>query len=103
MAMLRLRTHDSSNSQSNDAGSVHVVDAPWSETEITYSSRPPHGEKVGDLGAVELGRLEERVLLIDLRGRSEVSLAIVPTSTDAATFRSRESDDPPQLIVAYEP
>ncbi len=103
MARLRLRTHDGSNSQSADAGDVRVVEDAWEETAITYNDRPTPGEKVGALGAVELGQVSERVLLIDLRGRSEVSLAIVPTSTDAATFRSRESDDPPQLIVAYEP
>lgn len=103
MAMLRLRTHDGGNSQSADAGSVHIVDAPWEETTITYNQRPMPGEEVGALGAVALGAVSERLLLIDLRGRSEVSLAIVPTSTDAATFRSRESDDPPQLVVAYEP
>ncbi len=103
MAMLRLRTHDGSNSQSADAGAVHMVEAPWDETTITYADRPTPGERVGALGAVELGQVSERVLLIDLRARDEVSLAIVPTSTDAATFRSRESEDPPQLIVAYEP
>jgi len=103
MAMLRLRTHDGSNSQSADAGEVRLVEAPWDEATITYNDRPQPGERVGALAAVELGQVSERVVLIDLRGRDEVSLAIVPTSIDAATFRSRESEFPPQLIVAYEP
>ncbi len=103
MAMLRLRTHDGGASQSTNAGGLHLVEAPWDEATITYNDRPTPGEEVGALGAVALGDVSERLLRIDLRGRSEVSLAIVPKSTDAATFRSRESDDPPQLIVAYEP
>jgi len=103
MAMLRLRTHDGSNSQSADAGELRMVEGPWDETAVTWNDRPLPGERVGALAAVELGQASERLLLIDLRGRDEVSLAIVPTSVDAATFRSRESDSPPQLIVAYEP
>lgn len=103
LAKLRLRTHDGSNSQSADAGELRVVDEPWDETTVTYATRPLAGERVGALAAVELGQVSERLLLIDLRGREEVSLAIVPTSVDAATFRSRESNFPPQLIVAYEP
>jgi len=103
MAKLRLRTNDAGNSQSPDAGDVRVVEEPWDEMTVTYNNRPSPGAKVGALGAVELDRVSEHLLLIDLRARDEVSLALVPTSTDAATFRSRESDDPPQLIVAYEP
>ena len=73
MAMLRLRTHDGSNSQSADAGAVHMVEAPWDEATVTYADRPTPGETAGALGAVELGQVSERVLLIDLRARSEVA------------------------------
>ncbi len=103
MAKLRLRTHDGSHSDSTDAGDVCMVEEAWDEAAVTYNNRPRPGEKVGALGAVQLGQVSEHLLTIDLRARDEVSLALVPTSCDAAVFRSRESEDPPQLIVAYEP
>ncbi len=103
MAKLRLHVTPGSNANSNDAGDVYVTDQPWEETTITYNNRPALAEKVGDLGAVTLDKVEERVLQLDLRGRDEVSLVLEPTTTDAATFYSRESEHPPQLIVAYEP
>jgi len=103
MAKLRLRVGDSSHANSADAGDVYLAEDPWEEMEITYSNRPVPTERVGALGEVKLDAVEERLLLLDLRGRKEVTLVIKPTSTDAAVFVSREGDDPPQLIVAYEP
>lgn len=103
MARLRLRTHDGSNSQSADAGEVRLVDEPWDEATVTYNTRPQVGEKVGEMGAVELGRPAERLLRIDLRGRNKVSLALVATSCDGAIFSSREGEEAPRLTVAYEP
>jgi len=103
MAKLRLRVAAGDNSQSKDAGDVYVTEGAWEETTLTYSNRPPLAEKVGDLGEVELDKVEERVLQLDLRGRDEISLVLEPTTTDAAAFHARETDHPPQLIVAYEP
>lgn len=103
MAKLRLRVAAAPNSDSADAGDVYLAEDPWDEATITFNNRPTPVERVGALGAVKLDTVEERLLLIDLRGRREITLVIKPTSTDAATFLSRESADPPQLFVAYEP
>lgn len=103
MAKLRLRTHDGGHANSAEAGDVRVVEEPWEETTVTYKARPSPGEKVGALGAVELGQVSEHLLKVDLRARDELSLGIVPTSCDAAVFLARESGDGPELIVAYQP
>ncbi|MCD6360610.1 MAG: PQQ-binding-like beta-propeller repeat protein, partial [Armatimonadetes bacterium] len=102
-AKLRLRVAAGANCQSKDAGDVYLAEDPWDEMKITYNNRPMPTERVGSLGEVRLDQVEERLLQIDLREREEITLVIKPTSTDAATFLSRESKDPPQLIIAYEP
>ena len=103
MAKLRLKVGAAGYANSNDAGHVYVTEDPWDEMTVTYNNRPGLAEKVGDLGEVALDKVEERVLFIDLRGRDEISLVLEPTTTDAAGFLSRESEHPPQLIIAYEP
>jgi hypothetical protein len=103
MVKLWLHTHDGSHSNSAEAGDLRMVSGRWEEETVTYAKRPYAGEKVGEFGEVGIDEAVERLLHIDLRARDGISLAIVPTSCDAAVFSSREGEDAPQLIVAYEP
>jgi len=100
---LHLRMSTGGNSESQDAGDVYLAEDAWEEGSITYNNRPMPTEKVGAIGTVGNGTVEERLLQLDLRGRTEITLVLVPTSADGATFMARESDTPPQLIIAYEP
>lgn len=99
---VRLRIQCAGNPSSN-AGRVRLVTAPWSESSVAYATRPACGQQLAILGTVAESQRVERTLKIDLTGKTELSLAIDPTTTDAADFHSRESGSPPELIIDYEP
>ncbi|NOZ23258.1 MAG: PQQ-binding-like beta-propeller repeat protein [Planctomycetes bacterium] len=100
---LRLQVSTTGYAQSRDSGCVYAVKGEWDEKTITYENKPALGEKVGVIGKIENGERIERDLNIDLDGRKEVSLAIVPTSCDGASYLSREGGSPPELIVRIGP
>ena len=79
-----------------------MVDELWDENKVTYASRPRLGAEVGKLGAVARDVWEERVLKVDLTGKTELSLALDPTSCDGANYISREGKLAPELVVEYE-
>jgi hypothetical protein len=99
---VRFRIRNAGN-PSGDCGRLCLVSGPWSEKEITYANRPACGAEVARLGAAAENQLIERPLKLDLRGRTELSLAIDPTSNDGVDFHSRESGSPPDLVIDYEP
>jgi hypothetical protein len=99
--LVRFRVTNAGNA-TGDAGSLRLVEEPWSETKITYANMPKRGRELARLGAVAEDQVIERKLDLDLTGRSELSLAIDPTSNDGTDFLSRESGTPPALIVDYE-
>jgi hypothetical protein len=99
---VRLRIRNAGN-PSGDCGRLCLVSSPWWEEQISYAKRPALGAEVGRLGAATENQLIERPLTLDLQGRTEVSLAIDPTSNDGVDFHSREGAFPPELVIDYEP
>lgn len=99
----RIRTTPNEASESGDSGKLCLVETPWEEGKITYQNRPTPGAEVGVLGAVGRDQWEERRLNVDLTGRKELSVAIVPTSCDGASYISREGKTPPELVIEYVP
>ena len=87
---------------SSDAGRLHLVEASWDEKTITYNNRPEPGPQIGTVGRVAVSDRRECPLEIDLDGRKEVSIALVPVNCDGAGFFSRESKYPAQLVVKFE-
>jgi hypothetical protein len=99
---LRLRL-TAGNNPSGDAGRICLVEGPWNEEAITYSTRPPLGRELARLGKVMENETIERPLVVDMTGKKELSLAIDPTSCDGIDYYSREGAQPPELVVEYEP
>jgi hypothetical protein len=97
----RLRIHNAGN-PSGDSGRICLVTGPWREETVTYSTRPDLGTELGRLGRVQEHQTVELSLPTDLGSSSEISLAIDPTSCDGVDYLSRESPQPPELIVEYE-
>jgi outer membrane protein assembly factor BamB len=95
---IRLQADDN---PSGDAGRVCLVTEPWSEKDVCYSSRPRPGRELGRLGRVEGNEIIERPLDLKLSGKTELSLALDPTSCDGIYFFSRESGHPAELIIEY--
>jgi hypothetical protein len=102
-ARLRLRVSPTEASESGDSGNVYRVDQPWEEYQITYANRPKPGPQVAKLGQVGRDVWEERPLDVDLAGKTELSLAIEPTTLDGATYYAREGGQAAELVVDYEP
>ena len=96
---LRMRVGTTSHAQSRDAGRVFLVKGPWSERKITYATQPELGEQLGSIGKVDNGELFEREVKVPEGDPKELSLAIVPTTTDGGGYLARESGQGPELVV----
>jgi hypothetical protein len=98
----RLRIHNAGNPTA-DSGRICLVTDPWNEKTVTYRNRPKVGRQLARLGRVTENQVVECPLAVDLHGRTELSLVIDPTSIDGVDYLPRESNQPPELIVEYEP
>jgi len=96
-ARLRLYITDASN----DGGSVYSTATTWTESDLTWNTAPLPGTLVAAVGAVPLGTYIEIVLPASLfsSGNGSYSLVLISSSTDSAIYNSRESANPPQLIL----
>jgi hypothetical protein len=81
-------------------GVVHrVPSTTWAES-ITYETKPSYdAAALGSFGAVSLNSWHEASLGPIVSGDGPVALAVDSTSSDAARWSSRETVNPPQLIV----
>jgi hypothetical protein len=98
----RLRIHNAGNPTA-DSGRICLVTDPWSEKTVTYRNRPKVGRQLARLGRVTENQVVQCPLAVDLQGRTELSLVIDPTSIDGVDYLPRESDQPPELVVEYDP
>jgi len=89
------------NNPSVDSGQVRLVTEPWSESSVTYQSRPKLGDIVGKIGPVAENQVVEIPLQLEFESNQELSLAIDPTSCDGLGYLSREGGKAPELIVEY--
>ena len=95
-----LRLYNAGN-PSGSAGKVCLVTEPWSETKITYASRPKPGQALAKIGRVSEHQVVELPLGLSLEGKKELSLVIEPTSCDGVDYIAREGAKPAELIVEY--
>ncbi|MDQ3952508.1 MAG: DNRLRE domain-containing protein [Actinomycetota bacterium] len=88
------------NDPSPSGGTVHrVPSTSWGES-ITYDTKPSYDAgALGSFGAVSLNSWHEVSLGPIVGGNGPVALAVDSTSSDAARWSSRETVNPPQLIV----
>lgn len=98
LAKLRIRN---GGNPSGDSGQIRVVTDNWTETSVTYNNRPQVGKAVANVGSVGEDQSIECPLNLSLKGRDQLSLAIVPTTRDGLHYISREGDQAPELIVEY--
>lgn len=88
------------NDASSAGGQVHrVPSVTWTEG-ISYNSKPAYDAAVlGSFGAVSLNQWHEVSLGPIVSGDGPIALAVDSTSSDAARWSSRETVNPPQLVV----
>ena len=95
-AKLRLFVTDASP----DGGSVFRVDDTWTETGLTWSSRPLLPlTSIGNAGSVAVGAYVDIDLGSAVTGDGTYSFAVQSSSTNSAIYGSRESANQPQLVL----
>lgn len=99
-ATLRLRV---STSGSVGPQAVRTVsDVMWTETGLTWSTRPAVGSSIGSLGATSTGTTYDVPLsaaAIQDRLAGLLALAMDSSSSDGVDLASRETATPPQLVL----
>ncbi|HYH51213.1 MAG TPA: DNRLRE domain-containing protein [Acidimicrobiia bacterium] len=95
-ARLRLFVTDGSTS----GPEVYRSEAAWSETAVTWDSRPARHERLDDVGSVKAGRYVEYDVTPAVTGAGMVSFYLVADSSDGTDFRTRENPDRgPELLL----
>src|SRR5438309_7653747 len=75
--------------QSGNGPKVYRSDTGWSETAVTWNTRPPRHELLADLGAVTTGHYVEYDVTAAVTGPGPVSFDLVADSTDGTDFSTR--------------
>ncbi len=96
---------------SPDGGSVFSVSndyqntsAPWFETGLTWSNAPEiTGSALSSPGSVSDGQTVEFDVTPAITGDGTFSLALTTSSSNAAKYNSKESSNPPILIIQMAP
>jgi hypothetical protein len=95
-ATLRFFVKDGSSA---GAALYRVSDTSWSESVITWNTRPPLGSFITNFAAGPANTWVEIDVSSIVTGNGGFSFAATGLSTDAAWFSSKEGTDPPQLVV----
>ena len=85
-----------------DGPVVRATGASWSETGVTWSTRPTATS--GDLdntGKLTGSSWVEYNATAAVSGNGPVAFVLVPESNDGAVFDSRETANPPQLVITF--
>jgi len=78
--------------------------ASWTETGITYNSRPTFEAVITSFNATTLNEIKELTVtnVVNLRKGGNLTLGISSAGDDIGAFYSRESANKPQLVVEYQ-
>ena len=86
--------------KSSNAPKVYSSAIGWSETGLTWNTRPARGALLADLGAVAAGGYVQYDVTAAVSRNGDVSFALVADSTDGTDFNAREATtNRPQLVV----
>jgi hypothetical protein len=101
VASATLRLHVASNGGSKNAGSLQLTsDTTWSETGLTWSNQPAiDGSVIASIGKVTANTWVELDVTAAITGNGTYSIAGTSNNADDAIFDSRESANPPELVI----
>jgi hypothetical protein len=94
-AKLRLTVTDASP----DGGGVFRILQDWGEQTITWNNAPALDANVGSAGSVALGTVDIPVSSGIFTSDGSYSFALANSSANSAVYASRETANPPQLIL----
>ena len=83
-----------------DGPDVYATTNNWTETGITWNTRPARTSAgMDDKGAIATGVWVEYNVTALITGDGTYSFVLVTTSIDAVSFSSHEGSQPPQLVL----
>jgi hypothetical protein len=96
----KLRVYATTNGTANGPA-VYAASSNWSETAITWNSRPARISGATDnKGAITTNSWVEYDVTPLVTSNGAYSFVLVADSTDGVTFSSRQGSAPPQLVLA---
>jgi acid phosphatase type 7 len=97
-ATLRLWVRE--NGITQDGPDVRATGTEWSETDLTWNTRPyPAGAALDDAGPLDPSTWAEYDVTAAVSGDGPIAFVLVAQSSDGAVFVSREGEHPPQLVI----
>ena len=90
-------------SSTNNGPAVHAAGPGWTETGVTWNNRPAAtGYALDDVPGIASGTWVEYDVTAAITGDGTFVLALIPASSDAVSFYSRENAvNPPELVVTF--
>jgi hypothetical protein len=86
--------------ETKDGPAVYQAANEWSESSVTWSTRPPtSGPALADSAVIASGTWVEFDVSAAVRGAGTYTFALVPTSSDGANFNSKEMGSGPELVL----
>jgi hypothetical protein len=86
--------------ESPAGGALYAVpDSSWSESALTWNTRPALGSLIMNIGAATLSTWVELDVASVVTGNGTYSFAIAGVSSDVVYYSSREGTNLPQLVV----
>jgi outer membrane biosynthesis protein TonB len=99
-----LRLWVQANGGTQDGPHVQATGTSWNETSLTWNTRPPRTSgTLDDKGRLKGSTWAEYDVTAAVTGNGAVSFVLLPQSTDGAVFDSRETPNPPQLVLEFLP
>jgi hypothetical protein len=88
--------------ESANAPAAYSIGTRWTESGLTWHTRPvpPAGNPLDDKAAIPADAWVEYDVTEVITGNGTYAFALLPDSSDEATFASREGVNPPQLVLA---
>ena len=100
VAKAHVRVYTVAGDETRDGPALYAADANWSETELTWNTRPATtGGVLGDVGAVAGESWVDYDVTSLVTANATYGFALAPTSPDGITFSTREGTRPPELVV----
>jgi len=94
-----LRVYAPNNGGSTGESARAVANNSWAESTTNYNNAPSVGTELSHVGAYSAGTWVSFDVTPQVTGNGLVSLALTTTSTTSRAFDTRESSNPPQLVL----
>jgi hypothetical protein len=95
----KLRIYATNGSTNGPA--LYTTSPQWTESGLTWNTRPANQTLLGDKGSVSSSTWLEYDVAAAVKANGSYGFAVMPTSSDGFDFQSRENTNKPQLVIVF--